>query len=66
MFGFSLGHLLIVLFIVLLLNARRLPELGSALGKGMHAFKKGLDGKSHDDALPTDPKNPKDPGSKDV
>ncbi len=63
MFGFSLGHLLIVLFIVLLLNARRLPELGSALGKGMHAFKKGLEGKGHDDALP---KDPKDPGSKDV
>jgi Sec-independent protein translocase protein TatA len=55
--------LLIVLFIVLLLNARRLPELGSALGKGMHAFKKGLEGKSNDDALP---KDPKDPGSKDA
>lgn len=62
MFGFSLGHLLIVLFIVLLLNARRLPELGSALGKGMHAFKKGLEGKSGDEL----PKDPNDPGSKDA
>ena len=58
MFGFSLGHLLIVLIIVLLFNARRLPELGSALGKGMHAFKKGLEGKTEDDQLP--PKDRKD------
>lgn len=63
MFGFSLGHLLIVLFIVLLLNAKRLPELGSALGKGMHAFKKGIEGKNTDDSLP---KDPNDPGSKDA
>ena len=62
MFGFSLGHLLIVLFIVVLLNARRLPELGAALGKGMHAFKKGIEGKSADEL----PKDPNDPGSKDV
>lgn len=64
MFGFSLGHLLIVLFIVVLLNARRLPELGAALGKGMNAFKKGLEGKSGDDALPKDPKDGSD--TKDV
>jgi sec-independent protein translocase protein TatA len=62
MFGFSLGHLLIVLFIVVLLNARRLPELGAALGKGMHAFKKGIEGKNVDEL----PKDPNDPGSKDV
>ena len=58
MFGFSLGHLLIVLFIVVLLNARRLPELGAALGKGMLAFKKGIEGKSDDDKLPKDPNDP--------
>ena len=44
MFGLSIGHLLIVLFVVLLFGAKRLPELGGALGKGMRAFKKGLDG----------------------
>lgn len=44
MMGISLSHLLIVLFIVLLFGAKRLPELGSALGRGMRAFKKGLDG----------------------
>lgn len=62
MFGFSLGHMLILLVVVLLFNARRLPELGSALGKGLSAFKKGIEGKSNDD----DPTEPKDPGSKDA
>lgn len=63
MFGFSLGHMLILLIVVLLFNARKLPELGSALGRGLNAFKKGIEGKSDDDALP---KDPKDPGSKDA
>lgn len=44
MFGLSLGHLIIVAVVVLLFGSRRLPELGAALGKGMHAFKKGLSG----------------------
>lgn len=44
MFGLSLGHLIILGIVVLLFGSRRLPELGSALGKGMHAFKKGLAG----------------------
>ena len=48
MFGLSMGHLLIVFFVVLLFGARRLPELGGALGKGVRAFKKGLDGEDHD------------------
>jgi len=43
MFGLSTGHLLIILFVLLLFNARKLPELGSAFGKGIRAFKKGLD-----------------------
>jgi sec-independent protein translocase protein TatA len=49
MFGLSGGHLLIIAVIVLLFGNRRLPELGSALGRGLHAFKKGLEGKSSDD-----------------
>ncbi len=44
MFGLSLGHLIILGIVVLLFGAKRLPELGSALGKGMNAFKKGLAG----------------------
>lgn len=65
MFGLSFGHMIILLFIVLLLNARRLPELGTALGKGLHAFKKGIEGKNTDDEHVL-PKDPKDPGSKDA
>ena len=49
MFGLSLGHLLIVTIVVLLFGHRRLPELGHALGKGVGAFKKGLEGKDTDD-----------------
>jgi len=45
MFGLSLGHLIILAVVVLLFGHRRLPELGSALGQGMAAFKKGLEGK---------------------
>jgi sec-independent protein translocase protein TatA len=45
MFGLSLGHLIILAVVVLLFGHRRLPELGSALGRGMAAFKKGLEGK---------------------
>jgi sec-independent protein translocase protein TatA len=49
MFGLSLGHLLIILVVVLLFGAKRLPELGSALGKGMRAFKQGLEGEDLND-----------------
>ncbi len=49
MFGLSLGHLIILLVVVLLFGSRKLPELGSALGRGMHAFKKGLEGKDDKD-----------------
>ncbi|RZA05074.1 MAG: twin-arginine translocase TatA/TatE family subunit [Proteobacteria bacterium] len=44
MFGLSLGHMVVVGVVVLLFGSRRLPELGGALGRGMHAFKKGLSG----------------------
>ena len=50
MFGLSLGHIIVLSVVVLLFGSRRLPELGSALGKGMNAFKKGLAG---EEDLPT-------------
>lgn len=49
MFGLSLGHLIILSVIVLLFGHKRLPELGHALGKGLGAFKRGLEGKGPDD-----------------
>jgi sec-independent protein translocase protein TatA len=53
MFGLSLGHMIILGVVVLLFGSRRLPELGSALGRGMNAFKKGLSGE--EDLEPTSP-----------
>lgn len=47
MFGFHAWDLLIVLLIVLLLfGARRLPELGSSLGQSFKMLQKGLNGNS--------------------
>jgi sec-independent protein translocase protein TatA len=42
--GLSLGHILILLFVLLLFGSKRLPDLGRALGQSIHAFKKGLKG----------------------
>ncbi|MEO5971007.1 MAG: twin-arginine translocase TatA/TatE family subunit [Bdellovibrionia bacterium] len=49
MFGLSLGHLLIVTVVILLFGHKRLPELGHAFGKGLGAFKNGLEGKGLED-----------------
>lgn len=57
MFGLSGGHLLILAIVVLLFGSRRLPELGSALGKGLGAFKKGLEGGKDDKNNPDDQNN---------
>jgi sec-independent protein translocase protein TatA len=56
MFGLSLGHLIILSVVVLLFGHRRLPELGHALGKGVGAFKRGLEGKGPDDEEDPPPK----------
>lgn len=61
MFGLSLGHLIILAVVVLLFGHRRLPELGSALGQGMAAFKKGLEGKDPPKDLENQKKNDSDP-----
>jgi len=50
MFGLSGGHLLILLIVILIFGRNRLPEMGSALGKGISAFKKGLAGGSSQDS----------------
>lgn len=44
MFGISGSHLLILLIVLLIFGPRRLPELGSTLGKAMRNFKDGLSG----------------------
>jgi sec-independent protein translocase protein TatA len=50
MFGLAFGEILIVLAIaVLFFGGKKLPELGSALGKSIKNFKKGLKEESNDD-----------------
>lgn len=44
--GLSLGHILILAVILLLFGGRRIPELASALGKSMRAFREALNGSS--------------------
>lgn len=46
MFGFGMPQLIIVLLIVIVVfGAGRLPEIGSAMGKSIRNFKKASEGK---------------------
>ena len=49
-FGISVPELLILLVVLLLVfGAKRLPEMGRSLGKGMREFKDSVSGKDMDD-----------------
>jgi sec-independent protein translocase protein TatA len=53
----SIGPLEIIIVIVILLllfGARRLPELGSGLGKGIRGFGRGVSGDADDDDEPSE------------
>lgn len=53
MFGIGATELLLILGIVIVLfGARRLPELGSGVGKAIRNFKEGLSGKDELDVTP--------------
>ena len=53
MFGIGATELMIVLAIVIVLfGARRLPELGSGVGKAIRNFKEGISGKDELDVTP--------------
>ncbi len=55
MFGMGIGELLVVLVIVLVVfGAGRLPEVMGSLGKGVQAFKKGLREPPEIDVTPED------------
>lgn len=60
MFGLGITELLVILAIVVVIfGARRLPELGSGLGKAIKNFKSGVSGKDEIDVTPS----PATPGS---
>jgi sec-independent protein translocase protein TatA len=49
MFGIGIPELLIILVIILrIFGVGKLPEIGSALGKGIKNFKKSVSTDSHD------------------
>ena len=53
MFGIGTTELLVILgIVVVLFGARRLPELGSGVGKAIRNFKAGLSGKDELDVTP--------------
>jgi sec-independent protein translocase protein TatA len=55
-FGLGATELLIILAIVVVLfGARRLPEIGSGLGKAIKNFKTGISGKDEIDVTPSKP-----------
>jgi sec-independent protein translocase protein TatA len=59
MFGFGIGEMLVILVIVLIIfGAGKLPELGEGLGKGIRNFRKAA---SEPDAIDVTPPKPDSP-----
>ncbi len=62
MFGFGMPELIVILVIVLVVfGAGRLPEIGGALGKSIRNFKKASEGK---DEIEINPKKKEEDGKK--
>lgn len=62
MFGFGMPEMIIILVIVLVVfGAGKLPEIGSAFGKSIRNFKKASDGKDEIEITPKKPNQPDPP-----
>lgn len=60
--GFGMGEMVLIFLVVLLLfGAKRLPEIGSALGKGIREFKGSMREIEHELKVPDDPKHKSTP-----
>lgn len=58
MFGFGMPELIVILVIVLVVfGAGRLPEIGAALGKSIRNFKRASDGKEEIEIKPGEKKD---------
>jgi len=63
MFGFGMPELIVILVIVLVVfGAGRLPEIGGALGKSIRNFKRASDGKDEIEIKPKKDEEPKKEG----
>lgn len=59
MFGLGIGELLVILVIVMIIfGAGKLPQLGEGLGRGIRSFKREV---SRPDEIDVTPKSPEEP-----
>ena len=62
MFGFGIGELLVVLVIVLIIfGAGKLPEIGEGLGRGIRSFRKAVRTPDEIDVTPVPPPEKEQP-----
>jgi len=60
MFGLGMGELLVILIVVLIFGANKLPEIGGGLGRAIRDFRKEI--KKPDEIDVTPEKRPVTPG----
>jgi sec-independent protein translocase protein TatA len=62
MFGLGFPELIVIMVIVLIIfGAGKLPEIGGAIGKGIKSFKKSVREPDEIDVTPGDQEKPKTP-----
>lgn len=52
MLGLNQDMLIILLIVAVIFGAKKLPELGKGLGKGIKEFKSGISGQNPEEAAP--------------